>query len=253
MTSLDHLLVFVLVVLVPLQGWSEIRSLIAALRRGDAWARSQALLGTIALQWTLALALLAGWQTGRRDWAALGLTLPGGWRAAIGVAAVAATAWLVWKQERSVARLDPERRRRLRERSGDGLLLLPTTRTEQRIFAATAVTAGVCEELLCRGFLFWYLSRWLGPWVVVIAASVPFGLAHIYQGTKGAVKTGVVALFLGALYVGSGSLIWPMIVHAMIDLGAGRLGPLLAAPSTRPEDSCTGEAASPLTGCTDAR
>src|SRR5262249_15242874 len=99
------------------------------------------------------------------------------------------------------------------------------------------VTAGICEELLCRGFMIWYLGHWMSPWVAVVVASVPFGLAHLYQGPKGAVRTGMVALVIGSLYVATGSLLWPMIVHAAVDLGAGRraefLGPGARATSGR--------------------
>jgi membrane protease YdiL (CAAX protease family) len=230
MTLLDHLLMVVLVVALPLEGYFEFRNMLASLKRGDEAARSRVLVRTIVLQWSLAFALLAGWQSAGRAWGGVGLAVDWGWRAGVGAAGVALTLWLVWAQRRGVRRLSPERLQRLIARTGDTVLLLPATPGEKRIFAATAITAGVCEELLCRGFVFWYLGHWMSPWAAVAVASVPFALAHSYQGPKGAVRTGVVALVIGSLYVLTGSLLWPMLVHAVIDLGGGMLGELLRRP-----------------------
>src|SRR5207244_124912 len=54
-------------------------------------------------------------------------------------------------------------------------------------------------------------------------ASVVFGLGHAYQGWRGMLLTGVVGAFLAALYLVSGSLITPMIVHALMDMRSGHL------------------------------
>jgi len=230
MNLLDHWLLFVLVVLLPLEGRAEMGALRAAARGGDRGARLRTLVGTVVVQWALVLLLLASWATAGRPLAGLGLIVPGGRKAICGLAGIGATAWLVWLQYHGVSRLAPERRARLRERSGDSILLLPFTGAERIAFAATACTAGICEELLCRGFVFWYLGHWMNPWVTLFVASVPFGVVHIYQGRAGAIRTGMVALVLGFFYLLTGSLLWPMLMHASIDLGGGLLGRFLAAP-----------------------
>jgi membrane protease YdiL (CAAX protease family) len=231
-TLLDHLLVVVLVVILPIEGYFAFHELVAGLRRADPMARSRAFIYTIALQWGLVAALAAGWDTAARPWTALGLAASDLKGTIIGLAAVAAATLLVVLQYRSVRALSPERRQRLIDRTGDSIQILPTTPVERRLFAATAITAGICEEVLCRGFMFWYLGHWMSPWTAVIVASVPFGLAHIYQGPKGALRTGIVALLVGALYVLTGSLLWPMLVHVIVDLGAGTLARFLAPGST---------------------
>ncbi|MEJ7704018.1 MAG: CPBP family intramembrane glutamic endopeptidase [Geodermatophilaceae bacterium] len=45
-----------------------------------------------------------------------------------------------------------------------------------------------------------------------------FGLAHLYQGRGGVVTTSVLGALLTFLYVGTGTLLVPMLVHAAIDL-----------------------------------
>jgi uncharacterized protein len=61
--------------------------------------------------------------------------------------------------------------------------LVPITRRERAWFGWLCVTAGICEEVVYRGFGVAYL-RWLwpaAPWPWLIAATaVPFGLAHLY-------------------------------------------------------------------------
>jgi membrane protease YdiL (CAAX protease family) len=59
-----------------------------------------------------------------------------------------------------------------------------------------------------------------GPpeWVLVAVAAVAFGLAHAYQGVGGIVLTGVLGGVLAALYLSTGSLLLPVLLHAVIDL-----------------------------------
>jgi membrane protease YdiL (CAAX protease family) len=104
-------------------------------------------------------------------------------------------------------------------------------RLERSVFALLAVTAGVCEELLFRGFGIAYL-RWLwpgSPRVAVIAiTAVAFGLVHLYQGPRGVVLTGLVGAYLAWLVLSTGSLLPAMVIHALLDLR------ILALPDLTP-------------------
>jgi membrane protease YdiL (CAAX protease family) len=99
--------------------------------------------------------------------------------------------------------------------------ILPVTREERAWFALVAVTAGICEEVLYRGFLIRYLSNgpWhAGLWMAVAIASISFGLAHGYQGLSGIIGTGLLGAVMAVLFLASGSLWLPMALHAIIDL-----------------------------------
>jgi membrane protease YdiL (CAAX protease family) len=99
--------------------------------------------------------------------------------------------------------------------------VLPRTATERRWFVALSFSAGIGEELLCRGFLFFYLGfyfKGLEPAWIVAISSVIFGMAHAYQGLRGVFLTTMVGAFLGTLYVVTSMLWVPMAVHTMIDL-----------------------------------
>lgn len=104
--------------------------------------------------------------------------------------------------------------------------LLPQTRREIAVFAGVSVTAGICEEVLYRGFLFAYLQAapWsLDPLTTLLVSSAMFGIAHAGQGIKGVLMTGTIGLVLGYLYIVTGSLLVPIVVHILIDLRATAL------------------------------
>jgi membrane protease YdiL (CAAX protease family) len=112
--------------------------------------------------------------------------------------------------------LDP-----LRRQARGFLALLPRTRGERLTFAMLAVTAGICEEVVFRGFGFAYV-RFLWPgvtdgWLIVIT-SVVFGLAHLYQGPRGVLLTGLAGAVFASMTVETGSLLPAIAVHAMVDL-----------------------------------
>ena len=98
---------------------------------------------------------------------------------------------------------------------------LPRTWSERRWFAFVCITAGICEETLFRGFLLHYLH--VGPWslnltlALLISAAV-FGLQHLYQGVAGTIQSGIIGLLFGLLFLLTGNLLAPMIVHAALDL-----------------------------------
>jgi membrane protease YdiL (CAAX protease family) len=99
--------------------------------------------------------------------------------------------------------------------------LLPNTAAERAAFVLLSLTAGVCEEVLYRGFLIRFLHE--GALALPVAAalavsSVAFGLGHAYQGFKGVLTTTACGLGLGLLFLLTGSLIPAVVLHALIDL-----------------------------------
>ena len=69
-------------------------------------------------------------------------------------------------------------------------ILLPSTPAERKWFAVTAITAGICEELLYRGFLMSYLPSnfpmLAGQFIIIsILSGIIYGLSRAYLGMKG--------------------------------------------------------------------
>jgi membrane protease YdiL (CAAX protease family) len=112
------------------------------------------------------------------------------------------------------------------------MALLPRTRLERRLFAVVGMTAGICEEWLYRGFFLAVVAA-LAPGssatVLVLVAAAGFGLAHAYQGLVGVLTTGLLGGVLAAVYLQTGSLLLPVLLHAAIDLRF-----LLVPPSALP-------------------
>ncbi len=85
------------------------------------------------------------------------------------------------------------------------------------------VVGGFLEEFTFRGFIVGRV-RWLlgsgtaATWVAVLAAAVPFGVAHFYQGITGMLATGMIGFVLGAVYVYHGFNLWyAMFTHGFIN------------------------------------
>lgn len=238
----DHVLVAVLVALVPLWGSRAYRRFVAAVEAGVPGARRREYRATIALEWGLVLVVLAVWLLHGRDLTA-GPTDPR--RALLGLTVTLVALAALGRQWRAVRRLTPEGRDDLRQQAQPVRHLLPRTADERAWFRGLALTAGICEEVLYRGYLLWYLAPVLGDWPAVFAGALAFGLGHAYQGAAGVLKTTVVGALAGSLYVWSGTLLWSIVLHAAIDLQALAVARALfgAGPD---ESSATSESQRPL-------
>lgn len=175
-------------------------------------------LRSVVSQWLLVVCIAMLWWTRARTPAALGLDIPLSVRGLAGfviVAVMAITVLSYWTY--TLARLDAAGRGKFLawlERSK----MAPRTRAEAFAFVPVALTAGICEELLYRGFIFWFLAPTLGLPLTVVASAVVFGLGHGYQGWRGILSTTGTGFFLGVFYALSGTLWWVMGLHAVIDL-----------------------------------
>lgn len=120
-----------------------------------------------------------------------------------------------------LSRVSAEKRGRALAALDKADFLIPQSANERVLFAALAISAGVCEEIICRGFFIGYFQS--EPWgwslaLAVFASAALFGMAHAGQGWKGMISTGLAGLLFGFIYIGTGSLLLPMIVHACVDL-----------------------------------
>lgn len=221
--TLDHVLFVVLVFVAPLVDyfWTYPR-LVRASAAGVPGARPRAYRAGILTQWGLTACLFALWAERGRPWAALGLALGSPLRLGIGLAVAAAVIGLLVIQRRAIfAR--PELLEVVLRQVGSARPLLPHTAGEQRGFRLLSITAGICEEVLFRGFVLWYVCVWTGPALAVAISSVLFGAAHLYLDGRSALRAGIVGAVMAVLVLASGSL-WPaMILHAAIDLNSGDL------------------------------
>ncbi|WP_404430792.1 CPBP family intramembrane glutamic endopeptidase [Sutcliffiella horikoshii] len=99
--------------------------------------------------------------------------------------------------------------------------LIPVTKKEKKVWNYVSFTAGVTEEIIYRGFLLFALSFLfpdLSIWLVILLASILFGLAHTYQGfVTGVVRTTIFGIVFSILYIGLGSILPLIVLHFLID------------------------------------
>jgi uncharacterized protein len=179
---------------------------------------------TIASQWVIAG--LVAWRALARGLSAgnLGLANRSGVNATLGSLALALIAGaLHWLNLRRVGKSPGEASELMRSLAKR---ILPVNSVELLPYCALAVTAGVCEEFLYRGFAMGAFSRVGFPaWVVVILTAVLFGLAHAYQGRSGILGTFVMGILFGVVRLAYDTLVPVMMMHAIVDLVAGIAGP----------------------------
>lgn len=125
------------------------------------------------------------------------------------------------------------RRQRLDEvpAIGDIRALLPRNRGELPYGAALGLTAGIVEELLFRlalpALLFGVLQGVPGAGALAFGiAALVFGALHIYQGPLGILFAFILGLLFTLLYVVTGSILVPIVLHALIDLRSFILIPI---------------------------
>ena len=150
----------------------------------------------------------------------LWLHVPAGWRL-LGFALPLTYAVLLMLQIPGLAR-KPASLSRLRGRLEKDLgPLIPTNPLEWGWFRPVAVTAGICEEIMFRGYLVWILTPALGVWGAAVVSTTIFGLAHSYQGIRFMPRAFGAGVMMQLLALLTGSVLPGIVLHALIDLGSG--------------------------------
>lgn len=121
-------------------------------------------------------------------------------------------------------------RRAMTAMLGDVDSMIPRNRREILAALPLCLNAGFSEELFFRLALPLLIASVTGSVLIGLAASaVIFGLIHLYQGWKGVIATMVAGVVLTVIYLQSGSLIRPMLLHALMDVLALVVRPALSA------------------------
>ena len=216
------LIFFVLGVIVPWRGRKRLQQLLAK-PRVEPRERLSLYFSTIAFQW-IATAV-AAWRARAHGYTAvqLGLAMPARFRLfVITVCGAVLIVTLQWLNLRRMGRSSSPLRgplQALAER------VLPQSTKELIPFLALALTAGLCEEFLYRGFAMAVIRRTgLPVGVVILLSAILFGLAHLYQGRAGFVSTMVLGILFGISRAALGSLLPVIVWHVGVDVVAGTAG-----------------------------
>ncbi len=219
-TWIDHVLCAAFAVVWPLWAYRHHASYRAKVKARVPGERLAAYAEAMITQWLFAAAAVALWIQKSRDWNVLGLFGLDAGRIGLGLLLAAVLGGFFLAQGAFVARR-PETHAQVRASVLPYVEILPAERNDLTGFIAVSLTAGVCEELLFRGLLPWYLAEWMSPWSAQLLALVVFGLAHSHLGVRAAVKAFLAGAVAAALYLWTGSLLPGMLLHATVDIASG--------------------------------
>lgn len=105
---------------------------------------------------------------------------------------------------------------------------LPAKDVEWMHFNFLSLSAGICEEIVFRGFFITYLysllqflSSGTAQLIAVLAPAFIFGFVHYYQGWKAMLKISLMAILFGYIFVLTQSLWLLILMHFLVDLLGG--------------------------------
>jgi membrane protease YdiL (CAAX protease family) len=239
MTLLDHGLVFIIAIVYPIAGLFGFRRLLHRVAAGESINRSELYRNTMIGHWTLLLICVAMWAGAARPWSALGLGLQLDLWFALGAVLTVLGIAALLMQLRQVKSATQEEISGIRKRFGKLSLIIPQNGNELARFYGLSITAGIVEEILWRGFLIWYLGQFMPLWAAALVSVIGFGLAHAYQGVANLPQVTVVGAAFTGLYLLTGSIWLPIILHAAVDILQGRLAHNVIYRSMTGEGSST--------------
>jgi membrane protease YdiL (CAAX protease family) len=177
----------------------------------------------ILSEWAFVIALI--WLTHRHGFSIsdLGENLGNANLTVITIAVLLAIfAVMVYFNVRQIRQMNLEK---LEAELGPLKMFLPSNKPEFIAFILIAFTAGICEELLYRGWLQNLLVYGTGSvWLGLIIGAVIFGFGHAYQGKIGIVQTGIYGLIFGGVFIFTKSLVAGQVLHVIIDSVNGIIG-----------------------------
>jgi uncharacterized protein len=220
----DHVLTFALVLAFPAYAAWDVPRMARRIAADPLNARIKDYMWSIAIQWGLTFSLIAAWWWAGRSLQDVGVRLPDTASAWSRTLLISGAGVVFFGQQGLAVLRSPDAQAKVRKHieSQPGVrTVLPSTPREARVFVGVALTAGICEEVLYRGYLLWYWQSLVPPGIAIVAAILAFGLGHAYQGVRGIFATGIAGAVAMAVYLLTGSLLAPIVLHAALDLVNG--------------------------------
>lgn len=219
----DHILFIIVGIIIPLRTILGTQPDLAAIRFTTRM-KVQLYWGNNAWLWFLCAITAGVWWFNDRPWELIGLEgslqWPTGWPLVVFV--VFSLLYLA----DTISEVNNQRHREITaENLKSELGFLPESAYEFFHFIFLALTAGICEEFIFRGYFIRYFQCLIGEeatyTLAILLPALIFGAVHRYQGTEAVIKITAMAIMFGYVFVHTGSLWLLMIVHALVDLLGG--------------------------------
>jgi len=183
-------------------------------QEGTQTQKSFAALHRTSLVAFLLLVLLgAAWVSNGRGLSDLGLGIPGN----RGLTSLAIIAFIPFALA-ILVKLKPSKRA---EVAAEDSILLPTSKEEFLRQIPLVIFISAAWEIIYRGALMFYFTPYLGIFMSMIAAAAFYTFQHKAKNTKHYIATFLIAFFFLGLFVISGSLWGPIVLHCMFPVAGG--------------------------------
>ena len=225
---IDHILFLLFGLILPLNSVFRAQPRLKTLGPWNTRMKIGFYMGNSLSLWALAIVVVLVWYFTGRSLSILGFRLPNpdstNLSLAIALAFIVAYGVYIltdmWSEKAKL-----KARKHLKKHTP----FLPENTYELRHFSFVALSAGVCEEVLFRGFFITYLLSLFGNSFSAQAAAlliptIIFAVSHFYQGWKAVAKIALLSLAFGILFIISQSLLVPILLHTFVDLVSGYAG-----------------------------
>ena len=116
-------------------------------------------------------------------------------------------------------KVSPETAIKIAKQNARVQFLMPSSMREYRMTIILSFVAGICEEIIYRGFLLWFLSNYMPLIPAILLANLPFALAHLTStGVKNTIGAFILALVFTGAFLLTKSLWLPILLHILVDL-----------------------------------
>lgn len=225
---IDHIIFILFGLLLPANSMLRAKQQLQAIEDWDTPMKVAVYRGNSLFLWFIALVVIIAWMLTGRPLALLGFQPPvaGSFPTIAIISAVFLGAYII---DVGTDLMNPKAIEKARKHLYKYTPFIPANAYEMKQFLLVAVTAGICEEIIFRGFFITYFlgifgDNIQGQAIALIVPTIIFALAHYYQGWKAVAKIAVLSLAFGFIFLISRSLWIPMILHILVDWWSGLAG-----------------------------
>ncbi|MEQ8584327.1 MAG: CPBP family intramembrane glutamic endopeptidase [Marinoscillum sp.] len=118
----------------------------------------------------------------------------------------------------------PDNRDIIKGKMKDIYHYLPKTRREFNWFIMLSISAGICEELIFRVFLFEFLKENAGLLIAFVLVNISFAITHVGMGKRNVIGSLILGLLFSAIYYYTENIWIAVLLHIAIDINGGILG-----------------------------
>lgn len=222
LSTSDHILILIMGVILPLFAVFQAQPQMKEMTFSTA-EKLQIYYGNGIFQWIGTLAIIALWWINNRFYSDLGWGYPkmNGAAWALTLSSIFLYILNTWWELRSEEKIQQTREKWIKD-----IPFLPFNWNEYKHFLFVAFTAGVCEEIIFRGFFIQYFLAWnqdneMGAWLAILIPGFLFAFGHLYQGHQAVIKIMLMAIIFGWLFILTESLWIPIILHFLVDAVSG--------------------------------